>query len=51
MSCVMTLGLPIEFISVTFSSELTYFALFHFINPIEVEWYAYLAINLLNRGH
>ena len=45
----MTIGLPIELISVTFSSYLTYSALFYFIKPLQEELYGYLAIRLLDR--
>ena len=37
MPCFMTFGLQIELISVALSSELTYFALYYFINSFDVK--------------
>ena len=34
ITCIMTLGLEIELISVMFSSELREYALYYFINPL-----------------
>ena len=43
MPSIMTFGLQIELISVAFSSELTYLALFDFISPLEVKYFHYLS--------
>ena len=48
--CIMTLGLEMELTSVVFSSEFRYYALYYFINPLEVKLYHYLALELLYRA-